>query len=145
MMKICSKCKILKEEIEFSFKNKTKNKLQSWCKECLQDHNRKTYIEKPNRKEQVKSASKRYKAKMEEFLYKYLTSHPCVACGQTNILTLQFDHLENKLFNIGSQATSSSIETIEKEIAKCQVLCANCHSIKSAQQLNSWKLKWLAR
>ena len=143
-MKNCSKCSTLKKISDFGFRNKAKNIYQSWCKKCLRDHNRQVYVERPNRKQQVRALSLKYKADMEKFLFEYLSAHPC-SCGETNILTLQFDHLRDKSFTIACQATSSSIATIKAEIDKCQVLCANCHSIKTAKDSNNWKLKWLAR
>lgn len=144
-MKNCTKCQLLKDNSEFSIRNKNTGTLQPWCKTCLSEHNRKVYKEKPNRKQQVKASSLKYKAQMEQFLFDYLSAHPCIECGMTDILTLQFDHLRDKDFTIACQATSSSISTIKAEIEKCQVLCANCHSRKTALSNNNWKLKWLAR
>lgn len=41
---------------------------------------------------------------------------------------MDFDHLGDKEFGIASfQARTQSLEVIKKEIAKCEVVCANCH------------------
>lgn len=146
LMKCCTKCKETKELTEFSKRSDNKEKYQSWCKQCLYKYVNSTYKNKPHRKQNLKAWTRQYQDKAEEFIHSYLLKNPCCKCGQTNILTLQFDHLRDKKFEIGLAVTKGySIKTIEKEIGKCQVLCANCHSVKTAHQLGNWKLKWLAR
>lgn len=146
LMKTCTKCKVEKELTCFSKRGDNKDKYQSWCKTCSYSHVNSTYKSKPHRKQQLKAWTKIYQEKAETFVYNFLKNNPCSQCGETNILTLQFDHLRDKKFEIGIAVTQGySLKSIEQEISKCQVLCANCHSIKTAHQLNNWKLKWLAR
>jgi 5-methylcytosine-specific restriction endonuclease McrA len=65
----------------------------------------------------------------------YLREHPCVGCGETNLVVLEFDHLRDKRWNIASMIVGGfPWSTIESEIAKCQILCANCHRIKTARE-----------
>lgn len=64
-----------------------------------------------------------------------LKSVPCADCGQTfPPVCMDFDHLGGKDFNIGS-ASTRSLETVLAEIAKCEVVCANCHRIRTADRL----------
>ena len=63
---------------------------------------------------------------------------PCSACGQRfPSCVMQFHHRdpEQKLFPI-SEATAllPGIDVLEEELAKCDVLCANCHAIKTSEQ-----------
>jgi hypothetical protein len=62
-------------------------------------------------------------------LVEYLKSHPCVDCGEKDIVVLQFDHVRGrKKFQISSKVMSGySWLTILKEIQKCEVRCANDH------------------
>jgi hypothetical protein len=58
---------------------------------------------------------------------------PCVYCGQQYpSYNMQMDHINpaHKLSNI-SQLKSSKVEILHQELAKCQVLCAVCHRLKS--------------
>ena len=58
----------------------------------------------------------------------------CVDCGyRDHAEALEFDHLPGyvKRMNV-SEMTRFSRKTIEAEIAKCEVVCANCHRVRTA-------------
>lgn len=64
--------------------------------------------------------------------------------GETNILVLEFDHLRDKFKDISMMIKQTyGIEAIKKEVDKCQVLCSNCHNIKTQTVQKSWKYKYL--
>ena len=71
----------------------------------------------------------------------YLSGHPCVGCGDTELLMLDFDHVRGeKRETISVMVTACfSWETIVSEIAKCEVRCVRCHRRKTAAQLG-WHL-----
>lgn len=58
---------------------------------------------------------------------------PCMDCGQCFIpWAMEFDHRpgEKKLFAI-SEKSGQSITKLQAEIAKCDLVCANCHRVRS--------------
>lgn len=58
----------------------------------------------------------------------------CADCGyNAHPAALDFDHRkgEVKLFTIGAVGSSQSREALLAEIAKCDVVCANCHRIRT--------------
>lgn len=125
-MKTCTKCKIEKPLTEFAF-HKKRNHSHSWCKTCQSEHNKKTYREQPKRRQRLKEQTREYQLQAQQYIIDYLKQNPC-SCGQTNILTLQFDHLCDKEFEIGIAVMRGySLNRIKTEISKCKVLCANCH------------------
>jgi hypothetical protein len=64
-----------------------------------------------------------------------LKSAPCADCGGTfPPVCMDFDHLGDKKFTV-SRAYTRSIGTVLAEIAKCEVVCANCHRIRTAARL----------
>ena len=56
----------------------------------------------------------------------------CAICGyNADARALDFDHLGNKTFQVSKYYGQVSDVRLLAEIGKCQVLCANCHRIKS--------------
>ena len=69
-----------------------------------------------------------------EFLVAYLREHPCVDCGVGDPIVLEFDHLRDKKFSISSGLQDRNWQSVLDEIAKCDVVCANCHRRRTAQR-----------
>lgn len=60
----------------------------------------------------------------------------CVDCGITNHIVLDFDHLKDKKYNISQMVRDGfPWKEIKKEIEKCEVVCANCHRIRTHMRL----------
>lgn len=62
---------------------------------------------------------------------------PCLDCGgRFPLECMQFDHRpgETKLFNIGMRSTLARARLVA-EIAKCDVVCANCHAIRTTGRI----------
>jgi hypothetical protein len=63
---------------------------------------------------------------------------PCADCGiRYPYYVMQFDHVRGvKLFNIGDYTGGGAIsmKRIRAEIAKCDVVCANCHAERTYQR-----------
>ena len=57
---------------------------------------------------------------------------PCVDCGvQYPLCATDFDHVRGKkLFGL-SEASSYSLQKVKDEIAKCDIVCANCHRVRT--------------
>lgn len=79
-------------------------------------------------------------------LVEYLNTHPCVDCGETDIVVLQFDHVRGvKIDSVSNMIKNvSSWETIFKEIQKCDIRCANDHARKTARQQKNFKISVLS-
>lgn len=81
--------------------------------------------------------SKNKRLKKRKFVYSYLLDHPCVDCGESDPITLEFDHLDSSLKEHSiSNMMGMSIEKIKLEISKCEVVCANCHRKRTAKTYN---------
>jgi transcription elongation factor Elf1 len=60
----------------------------------------------------------------------------CADCGEKNHIVLDFDHLKDKKYNVSRMIHDGfSWAAIKKEIAKCEVVCANCHRIRTYNRL----------
>ncbi len=71
-------------------------------------------------------------------VFEYLINHPCINCGESDPIVLEFDHRnrDDKIESVSILVRNSSWKRIEFEIQKCDVLCANCHRRKSAAEFN---------
>lgn len=134
-MPTCSKCKKLKNRKFFSICNGNKNGLQNICKLC-------TKIYDKTRLEYKKVYNKNFRKRNLDYIYKYLSSKKCIDCGESNLLVLEFDHLYEKKDNIISMSNKKSLDDIKDEIKKCEVVCANCHRIRTAKRNNSYRLEF---
>jgi hypothetical protein len=88
---------------------------------------RKHYVE--NRDYYVAKARRRQdenQRKLKKILDGYLVNHPCVDCGESDPLVLEFDHVRGKTHNVSSMKGYTKKRVLE-EIRKCEVRCANCH------------------
>lgn len=64
----------------------------------------------------------------------YKIAKGCVDCGyNAHSVALEFDHRPGtmKLFNIGEKVGAYSLDKIWAEIDKCEVVCANCHAVRT--------------
>lgn len=63
-----------------------------------------------------------------------LKKRPCVDCGKNfHPAAMDFDHIgTDKHFNIARILNASyGLKTIIKEIEKCELVCSNCHRVRS--------------
>ena len=75
-------------------------------------------------------------------MLEFMSGKGCLDCGENDIRVLELDHIspENKSFSV-SQAVKLgySWDEVLVEIEKCQILCANCHKRRTAQQYQWYK------
>jgi 5-methylcytosine-specific restriction endonuclease McrA len=73
----------------------------------------------------------------KKFVADYLRDHPCVDCGEDDLVVLDFDHLDptTKIKEISNLVyNTAGLSTIQVEIAKCEVVCANCHRRRTSKR-----------
>ena len=80
-------------------------------------------------------------AERTEALVEYFSAHPCADCAETDPVVLEFDHLRDKTFTIGSKLTNYPWEKILEEIEKCEVVCGNCHKRRTARRSQSHRAR----
>lgn len=55
----------------------------------------------------------------------------CVDCGNVDNRVLEFDHIEEKTNTIANLLANHTWDMVEAELSKCELVCANCHSIRT--------------
>jgi hypothetical protein len=84
-------------------------------------------------------------ATRDEFLANYKMSRGCVDCGyKGHPRALDFDHLSNKSFTIGGKGREKEWKQLLAEIEKCEVVCSNCHRIRTHNREQEKKVGQLA-
>lgn len=141
VLKRCSKCKVEKEYKEFH-KRGDSNGIRSKCKEC---YNRETYerqLKNPNIK-QITKKSRRKRYLNKKNLLINAKQVPCADCLITYPhYILEFDHkdVKTKLFSV-SQFGPYDTNEIKNEIDKCEIVCGNCHRMRTQKQFQYTKNK----
>lgn len=130
--KICSKCNLAKPIDEFNFRNRAKGVRHSYCRDCGKvftknhyEHNKQQYFKK-----NLGSYLKR-----REFVRQKKT-FPCLDCGvQYPYYVMDFDHREGetKKYEL-NRVGRMTMRALETEIAKCDLVCANCHRERTHQR-----------
>ena len=137
----CIWCGLTKPIDDFAFRNRALGTRQSQCRECHATYRRTHYLR--NRPEYIAREANRvreHRKQNRRLLQDYLRSHPCVDCGETDIVTLQFDHRDRatKRKEVALLVVQTAWSIVQTEIAKCDVRCANCHRRRTALQLG-WR------
>ena len=140
---ICIKCKEDRKEIEFNWRklNIVRNKT---CKECHRKYLKAHYkLNKAKYKSKAQNNQKKYYIANRNKILQYLSDKRCIDCGIDNILVLEFDHVSsNKSDNVCSMLRSFSWLSILSEINKCDIVCSNCHQIRTHKRANDYKWKY---
>ncbi len=109
------------------WKDKSKYKSEAY-REYMRNYQRSWH-----QRHKAKRLAKIYqrRERLWEFYNQLKENLECTQCGESHPATLQFHHLDpqKKDFNLSESISQGySAERIKREIAKCIVLCANCHA-----------------
>ena len=126
----CAKCLRTKPLTDFYVKSKVKGTYGSYCKPCSAERHREYYLEN---KTYYFSKNKR-KRQRAATLIDGLKNRPCADCKRKYPpYVLDFDHLpgREKTANLAQLRSHAGVARINKEAAACEVVCANCHRIRT--------------
>lgn len=125
----CKICKITKPSSDY-YKGNNIDGLQTYCKPCVQKQN--SIYGKQNRAKLLVKERERSR-KIRSFVDD-LKKNPCIDCGvQYPCCAMEFDHVRgDKKFNISiAPRKKYSLDRIREEIDKCELVCANCHAVRT--------------
>lgn len=133
--KKCGRCSLNKLFVDFNINKTKKDGRQIFCRECEKEYKKEWYEKnKESHKKRVGKRNKSIRLENRKRLHEFYLNNPCVDCGEPRPACLDLDHVTGKKKTNVSRMVSSSIQwaTIQEEIDKCVVRCANCHRIKTA-------------
>lgn len=88
---------------------------------------------------QTKRIAREGALRRKDFLWG-LKHNPCADCGDIfPAPAMDFDHIDSETkYNVASEF---SPENLVKEVSKCQLVCANCHRIRTWKRQNGFSLR----
>lgn len=89
-----------------------------------------------NKEKEVARAIERNRERRQSnrvWLDEIKSNTPCMDCGISYPpCVMDYDHINgNKKFNVSQGLRDYSRDTLLEEIAKCELVCANCHRIRT--------------
>ena len=139
-MKICSRCESSKPLEQFARRAKSKDGLSVWCKSCFSEYEAERYATLPSERERKTANKQRRRLRNQNNVRELLQKTSCMDCGNADWRVLEFDHRDpaEKSFTIAVRM-EVSWEALKAEIEKCDVVCANCHRIRTAEYFGTWR------
>lgn len=142
--KQCRRCRAIKDTSEFHKYSCRRDGLQSYCRPCKRIIDNENYKKYPGRNY---ARNKANILRNRIWLHNFLKTKRCEweGCTVSDPDMLVLDHINpaEKRDHVSSMAGSSfGLKSIQEEVAKCRVLCANHHQKHTIQQFG-YK-KWLS-
>ena len=139
-MKRCGRCGLSKEDAEFHVS--TRYGLQGWCKECRRAYDREYWVR--NRERRVRQ-TKEHRRRLADWHNQIKATTPCADCGGIfHPVSMAWDHLpgNDKLSEISLLVRSGRTRLALEEMKKCELVCANCHAVRSYERQTGRSSAW---
>lgn len=81
--------------------------------------------------------------RVREKMLAYLRGKSCVDCGILDIVVFEFDHVRGeKVDDVSKLMKKGCWGRVLNELTKCDVVCANCHRIRTARRNGDYKARY---
>jgi len=130
--KKCSGCGKTKALSSFRWFNKAEGRRISRCRDCDQANRKKDY---EKNREKYLARNRTLYAKLRSIALEH-KNKPCKDCKKKYpYYVMDYDHVDpkTKVAKVSSLIHRGSEKLLLDEIAKCDVVCSNCHRIRSHQ------------
>lgn len=83
-----------------------------------------------------KSEVRRTKAYLSRYIQELKSKTPCMDCKESYpYYVMDFDHVRGrKQANVAELINTLSKKRIDEEISKCEIVCSNCHRIRTHER-----------
>lgn len=133
-MQRCTKCGRTLADDEFAWRDRGPGKRGSSCKDCARSYRIAWYEKNAAVQKAAVQARRSDRRTINNAIVAAAKDRPCVDCGSRfPPEAMDFDHVgPAKRWNIGTAKTYVSEAELRAEIAVCEVVCANCHRVRTA-------------
>ena len=128
----CAMCGASKPSTEF---HRSRTCQFSYCRDCRCAYDRRYYAERGKAARRVRQRA--HGATERAWMDALKQGRPCMDCGETfPPHVMHWDHLPGhvKLDEIGTMVGSRRRDVILAELAKCELVCANCHVMRTVRR-----------
>ncbi len=135
-VRTCGRCREALPALQF---NRLRDGLQHWCRECFKEYQR---GRKEINREQVAAATARRRARARAQIRAFLSGRACVDCGERDPVVLEFDHAGPEKLGAVAELTYRGADEarLAAEVARCEVVCACCHRLRTATRANAFRV-----
>ncbi len=139
--KTCCDCGLSKPVNLFNVK---RSAFQPYCRSCQSDRHKIWYRE--NQKSHSKKCTESAKIRKANFR-RVVDAKKAVACADCHkeypVICMDFDHVSGvKIANVSFLASGRNSESkLMAELEKCEVVCSNCHRIRTAKR-GGWRIDY---
>jgi len=142
--KRCPRCATIKPRSAFARNKGRSDGLQPYCRACRADLDHERYELEVGRAVPRRSRTA-YATPRAAWLRSLKTGRPCTDCRRVfDPQVMQWDHLPGfeKLGDLSGGFPGRTEEEILREVAKCELVCTNCHIIRTFKR-NGWDARSL--
>ena len=125
----CAMCGLWKPSSDF---HNSRTGQFSYCRECRREYDRRYYHERGKAARRVRQRRRILEARV--WMAALKNGVPCTDCGQVfPVWVMHWDHLPGyaKVGNISEMVGSRSRRITMAELEKCELVCANCHVMRT--------------
>ena len=128
---ICVRCGESKDPESFAPRSGRTTR-QSYCRDCQRAYRRRHY---EDNHEKYKAKAKVWSEEQKRKFVEWLQTQVCMDCGIGDHRVLDLDHVRGeKVMNVSAMIGRRSEEALWEEVDKCEVVCANCHRLRTAER-----------
>lgn len=132
MLKTCSRCNLEKPVSEMGVDKRSSTGVGVWCVSCHKAYTREYWIR--NRAKVTEKLRQHRRVRHDELAA--LKDKPCMDCNRKfPSEAMDFDHVsDDKVKGVGRMTTHHP-NALLAEVAKCELVCANCHRLRTKNRL----------
>ena len=132
-MRRCSLCAIEKQPEDFNRCAASADGLQAYCRSCQRDYHR-SHRDRIN--PLIHRRTRERREVLAVFVLELLRASACADCDERDPVVLEFDHVRGQKSADVSKLVADGVSErrLRDEIAKCEIVCANCHRRRTASR-----------
>lgn len=133
--KVCGRCLEQLPASAFHGNRTRPDGLQSMCRSCKSEYTRAWYRRNSTSHRAAVGSQRRGRERRNAAIIAEAKQVPCADCGRAfPSAVMDFDHVRGDKIAAVSQMLSVGVARLRAEIAKCEVVCANCHRMRTRRR-----------